>query len=441
MKTRKLWKFTSILLVSLLIGGLSLLSAAAALADGEVDLTTTVKAPLHVEPGAEFTVNLSYSNEGSAASPEDTWVKATLPVGVIFVSAADKDGNPMPPDLVDGQTLQWNLGVLGAGSCCGHIFITEAVTADLPEDTLLENTSKIGSSAPESDTADNTATTTSEVCDMAGSTKQANLSQAKPADVITYTITIRMTQRHGEGAPGQREITLTDYLPPSNQARFLGWTSQEKGEFNGQTLHWQGQIQAGGQVRLQYQLGIEGDTPPGVLLTNRARLGWDSDEMDLEPVDVETYLTEDDHMFGPGGGQWQHAYGLTLDVPPNGVPETTRFQFRPLFDETPPTNLPTGWAFAHRAFELTAFQFGEIHRFNQPLTITIGYDDQDTPGLDQNTLRLWYRAGPGEPWAMLGEPVQHRIGQDIIFETDHFTEFVLLGEGAYKLHLPIVSKP
>jgi hypothetical protein len=68
--------------------------------------------------------------------------------------------------------------------------------------------------------------------------------------------------------------------------------------------------------------------PPGDHVTNQARIQWSGGEMDLEPVETEIYLTEDDHMFGPGGGEWQHAWGLTLEVPPNAVQEMTRFQFR-----------------------------------------------------------------------------------------------------------------
>ena len=93
--------------------------------------------------------------------------------------------------------------------------------------------------------------------------------------------------------------------------------------------------------------------------------------------------------------------------------------------------------YAQRAFELTAFRFGEVHQFGQPITITVHYNDTDVIGLKQETLRLWYRSGIGEPWAILGEPVRVMSGT-LSFTTTHFTQFVLFAEGAYKVYLPLV---
>jgi hypothetical protein len=274
---------------------------------------------------------------------------------------------------------------------------------------------------------------------MAGSTKQAQIGQVKPADVVTYTLTIQMTKRNGPNDQGPRDVDLTDLLPPASQVSFLDWINETTGTFDGVHLHWHGQVVPGERVILQYRLGIKGEIPPGSLVTNRAYLNWNEGEMEMQPVEVETYLTDNDQMFGPQGGQWQHQYGITLEVPPNAVPETTRFEFKPLFEDNPPLDAPPGLIFANRAFELTAFQFGELHRFNQPITITIGYDEKDVEGLNRNSLRLWYRSGAGEPWAMLGEPVRHQNGQ-ISFTTDHFTEFALMGQGAYQIRLPLIRK-
>lgn len=284
----------------------------------------------------------------------------------------------------------------------------------------------------------NLASATSEVCDMAGSTHQAQVRQAKPGDVVLFTITLQLSQRSGPGATDQREVTLIDILPPVEQARFLGWVGPVEGAFEGQTLRWQGRLRAGELLQLQFRMGIEGNVPPGTPVINRVNLSWQDGQMPLEPAEVSVYLDGGDHIFGPEGGQWQHAYGVTLDIPPHAVTETTRFQFRPLFTLDPPPNVPPGWQFAHRAFELTAFQFGELHRFNQPITITVNYDHQNVAGLDPYTLRLWYRNTTGEPWAMMGEPARHQNGQ-VSFETNHFTEFVLLGQ-SYRLFLPGLHK-
>jgi len=77
-----------------------------------------------------------------------------------------------------------------------------------------------------------------------------------------------------------------------------------------------------------------------------------------------------------------------------------------------------------RAFELTAFRFSEVHQLGQPITITVHYSDTGVIGLEQETLRLWYRSGSGEPRAILGEPVRVMSGT-LSFTTMHFTHFAL----------------
>jgi hypothetical protein len=440
MYRRLIWKTLISLLASLCLVIVNLGGAnAAVVVDGEFDLAIDLKAPQHVEPGSQYVINVSYENVGQTISPDDTWVKVILPSGTEFVSAANLDGLNMPPDVVDGNSLTWLVGAVTLDGCCGHIMITVLVDADLANETLLIVQGEVGSGVVESNLINNVSSVTSAVCDMAGSTKQAQNGKVKPGDVITYTLMIRMAERSGQSDSNRREIELTDVLPPTSQAVFLGWISPTTGTYDGTQLHWRGQIHGGEPVMLQYQLGIKGDVPPGILVTNRAGLAWEGGEMTLDPVSVETYLSENEHMFGPEGGQWQLQYGLTIDMPPNTVKEMTRFEFHELFEGTPPPDAPPGWIFASRAFELKAFQYGEIHQFNQRLTITVQYQGGDVEGLDRNTLRLWFRNGPGDSWAMLGEPEAHHYGQ-ISFTTDHFTEFALFGQGAYRISLPFVNR-
>jgi uncharacterized repeat protein (TIGR01451 family) len=436
MKSKKqiLVLLSSLCLVALVLGSSQIMPAQA---DTQLDLEITLKAPQHVAPGSNPVINLSYSNIGTAGSPADTRIQVVLPEGLGFVSAVDQDGNPLPPASIDGNVLTWMVGVLPASSCCAHIWITTLVDNDLPEETLLTTTAEISSEAPENNLTNNQASVTSQVCDMGDSKKEVDKEQAKPGDVLTYTITLRLAQRQGLDEMRGRSVIVTDQLPPAEQAHFLGWVGEPAGTVNGQQLRWQGFVGMNEPVTLRYRLGIEGDLPPGEQVTNRARLQWSGGEMDLEPVDVLIDLTDDDHMFGPGGGQWEHAWGMTLTVPPNAVTEMTRFQFRPLIEDSPDT--PPGWVFAHRAFELTAFQFGEIHRFNQPVNIMIRYNQGEINGILPNTLRLWYRAGPDEPWMMVGDPLQNGNGQ-ISFNTDHFTEFALFGRAGFEVMLPMLVR-
>jgi uncharacterized repeat protein (TIGR01451 family) len=434
MSRGKEWMFvlTSLCLAALVLGGGQI---PAVQAEAEFDLEIGLKAPQHVAPASNVVINLSYSNIGTDASPEDTQIQVLLPEGLSFVSAVDQEEIAFPPNVIDGNLLTWEIGTLPASECCAHIWITAGVDASLPEETLLTTQAEISTEAAESNLSNNSASVTSQVCDMGESRKEADQERAKPGDVVTYTITLRLAQRTGMDAPRYRNVTLIDQLPV--QARFLGWVGEPAGTVDGQELRWQGRVNAGEPVQLRYRLGIEGDTPAGERVPNRARIQWSGGEMELDPVEVLIYLTDDDHVIGPEGGQWEYAWGLSLIVPPNAVREATRFQFRAMAQE--PTEPPPGYVYAHRAFEMNAYQFGEVHQFGEPIQMTIRYGQGDVDGILPRTLRLWYRAGPGEPWAMLGEPLQHRNGE-ITFSTDHFTQFALFGEAGYEMRLPMVVR-
>jgi hypothetical protein len=420
--------------------GLTLLglSAVNASSDAPADLSIELRAPAHVAPGSIFTVNIAYRNIGYEAAP-DAWVTATLPSGTMFIAATDVSGEMLPPDRMDGNSLGWNVGPVPANARCSHILIAEQVKTSLVEGTPITNTATITTTADESSLWNNAASATSIVCDMAGSVKRVHAARVMPSDVLTYTIAVDIAPRPGPG-PQERWITLTDTLPFSHQVRFLGWTSELTGTHDGHLLQWQGRVRAGEPLTLQYRLGVEGVITPGTPITNRARLGWSNGEMWLGPVSTVVTLPHDAHMFGPTGEMWQHEYGVTLTVPPGGVTDTTRFHFAPLFTATWPVTTPPGLSFAHRAFELTAFRFREsVRQFLRPLTITVGYRGVDADGLKRETLRLWARNGPDEPWATLGEPVRVMSGS-LSYTTTHLTQFALLGEPALHIYLPMIGR-
>ena len=422
-----------VVLVSLLLLGAAGMAAAA---EGEIDLGVTLRAPEHVAPDSTFVINLAYSNTGTLASPADTWASVTLPDGVSFVGATDRQGAPLSPDQIQGNTITWVLGALPAGECCGHILITVQTASDLPEETALQVSAEIGSSAVETNMANNTADVTSTICDMAGSTKQVQAREIKPGDILTYTITLNLAKRMVMTDMQSRQVTLTDTLPNQNQVRFLGWTGEVQGEVVGQELRWQGQVRAGEPLKLQYRLGVVGDVVSGTVITNGAHLAWGGGKFDIDPVTTTVTLPPYARMIGPQGYTWRHEQGVDIEVPPHTVTDTTRFEFRPITD-THKMQGPPGWMFAHQAFELTAFRFGEVNQFGQSITLTVHFKPEDLAGLKQNTLRLWYRNGPGEAWKMLGEPLQSGPGY-LSFQTNHFTEFALFGEANFHIHLPMV---
>ena len=408
-------------------------------AAGEIDLTLDAMAPEHVASGSMFEVKIGYYNFGTVVAP-DAWVTATLPAGTTFITATDRWREPLPPDATseDGKVLTWYFdGPLLCwwpdDACCGHILITLQPDEGL-DGASLTTTATIATSGEESDEDNNTTSVTSVVCDMAGSIKQVQAGRAMPGDVLTYTITINLARGADE-----RQVTLTDTLP-LHQVHFLGWSIPLAGaEIDGQTLIWEGPVQAEQPLVLQYLLGIDVLTPDTVI-SNAARLLWGggSNNLSLGPVTTVVTLPQDMLAVGPyQGGQLHHQYGVTLTVPPGAVTGTTRFQFRPLFTDTQPLP-PGGLLWANRAFEMTGYRWGEeVSQFNRPLTITMNYTD--AVGLKRETVRMWTRTVPEGPWAVLGEPARVMSGT-LTFTTTHFTQFALFGEAKYKVYLPLTLR-
>lgn len=409
---------------------LALVSLSSAIAAGSIDFAIEAEAPLHVASHSAYIIKLAYYNLGTDIAP-DAWVTATLPEGTSFVTATDRWGAPLPPVASDGQTLSWYFVEPACqmllNSCCGHIFITLQIDEDVPEGTALTTTATIASSVVDVNMENNTTSVTSVVCDMAGSTKQVQHGIAVPGDVLTYTITIRMANQPGGDVNG-RWVVLTDTLPFSHQVRFLGWHGDVTGTVDGQMLQWQGRVQAGEPLTLQYRLGVEGGVEPGTVITNVAMLNWTGGHLHLGPV--TTVVTAPHGILGLGpyqAGELWHNYGVSLTIPPGAVTDTTRFQIGPLFTDTQPIP-PGNLLFANRAFVMTASRFGEpVHEFSRPLTITAHYTDVDVIGLNRETLRLFTRSGPEGPWARLGEPVRVMSGA-VAFTTTHFSEFALFAE-------------
>jgi hypothetical protein len=426
------------IIVVLLMSGLSTSAAS-----GDIDLTVELGAPAHVAPGSTLVVNIAYYNLGTEAAP-GVLVTATMPGGTQLITSTDRWGAPLPPDETDGNTLSWNFE--GPDCCkplsasCGHILLTLQADENLPEGTELTTTASIATTAVESDTTNNESSVVSLVCAMAGSTKQVHAGYAMPGDVLTYTITINRAQQPGGNQP--EWVTLTDTLPFSHQVRFLGWNGTVTGTVHdGQMLRWEGRVQAGEPVQLQYRLGVEGVVTPGTTISNTAMLRWREREMQLGPATTVITLPHGALALGPNQyGEVYHRYGVTLTVPPGAVTDTTRFQIGPLFTDTKPSNPPARLMFANRAFEINTFRFGhQIGQFNQPLTITLSFSDTDAPGLKRETLRLWTRSGPEGPWAMLGEPAQVMSGA-LAFTTTHLSQFALFGRGQYQTYLPLVTR-
>lgn len=404
-----------------------------------VDPAIQLRAPAHVAIGSTYVVNVSYTGTSGESTP-DSWVTVTLPPETQFVEATDSGGASHPPDVIDNNVLTWTLTSLSSGSVWDHFQITLQTDEALPEGQTLTVVGEIAESEGDPDATNNTDSATSTAYSMGGSVKQVSTRQAMPGDVLTYTI--RLAHQLAGGTSG-RWVTLTDTLPFSHQVRFLGWSGEVTGEeIDGHMLRWQGQVQAGEPLTLQYRLGVEGEVTPGTVISNAAALGWDGYQMQLGPVTTVVTIPHGVMGLGPDmGGQLHHQCGVTLTVPPGAISDTTRFRLTPTFTDTHPTPPPGGLLFGNRAFELNAFRFGEpIGEFNAPLTITMNYSDTDVVGLKRETLRLWTRSGPQGPWTVLGEPIGVMVPNSLSFTTTHLSQFALFGQAEHSVYLPMIAR-
>lgn len=428
--------------LGILILVLMLSSFSTATASGWVDLMVEMEAPTHVVPGSTYLVRIAYYNLGTEIAP-DAQVTATLPEEAQFVAATDRWGEPLPPDTVAGNTLSWNFERPNCykplNACCGHILLLLHVDEGLPDGTMLPTTASVATTAVDSDPSNNESMVVSFIGVMAGSTKQVQAGRAMPGDELIYTITISRVQE-SDGTEWDW-VTLTDRIPLGPQVRFLGWTSPVTATIDGDhILSWEGKINGGKFIQLQYRLGLESGIAAGTVITNGAMLGWGEQFMQLGPVTTAITLPYGALALAANEpGEIHHRYGLTLTIPPGAITETTRFQIGPLFTDTMP-NPPGSLLFANRAFEANAFSFGtQIGQFNRPLTITMNYTEADVHGLIRETVRLWARSGPDGPWALWDEPVRMMSGT-LTFTTTHFTEFALFGRGEHQAFLPVLSR-
>jgi hypothetical protein len=237
----------------------------------------------------------------------------------------------------------------------------------------------------------------------------------------------------------ERVVSLVDTPQFQNQVRFLGWVGPEEGTWDGSILRWSGRVLAGETLTLQYRFGVESDMPPGAIIRNTARLEWDGKSLQLGPVESVVSMPQYAWMVGPQGYAWQHASGIGVEVPPEAVPEPTRFEFQWMYTDGPPDSIPAGYVYANRAMELNAFWYGEIHQFDRPMAISVDVDPALVNQFGREHLRFRYRNQVGDPWLSMGPPVW--LDEDtLVFTTDHLTQFALFASSNYYIHLPYIRR-
>jgi len=127
-----------------------------------------------------------------------------------------------------------------------------------------------------------------------------------------------------------------------------------------------------------------------------------------------------------------------ITIPAGAVTETTTLIFSPETAVTPPANL----SFAGHAFTLNAYRSGSLlsgFAFEQPITVTIHYANDEVASMGENSLTLLY--WNGSDWSSDGITVVSRdtVNNSLTVTIAHLTKFAMFG-GSYQVYLPIVVK-
>src|SRR5262249_6639067 len=173
-------------------------SSSASTTVAAADLSITKTAPATVAAGQQFTYTLAVHNGG----PNDATgvaVTDTLPAGVTFVSASTGCTNA-------SGTVTCTVGNLANGA---NATITIVVTAPSTAGTIT-NTAPVAGQPTDPNTANNTASATTQV---QAATADLSIAKTAPATVstgqqFTYTLSV-----HNGGPSDATSVTVTDNLP------------------------------------------------------------------------------------------------------------------------------------------------------------------------------------------------------------------------------------
>jgi hypothetical protein len=134
-------------------------------------------------------------------------------------------------------------------------------------------------------------------------------------------------------------------------------------------------------------------------------------------------------------------------IPPGAVSEELTLVYT---SRQKPSSTPSDFSFAGHAFSLEAFRNGQLlpgFVFNEPVTVTINYSDDDVAGLVERMLTLNYWDPAASSWedaVSTCEPAsdydrqldENRLSLPIC----HLTEFALFGKKRHDTYLPMIYK-
>ncbi len=129
----------------------------------------------------------------------------------------------------------------------------------------------------------------------------------------------------------------------------------------------------------------------------------------------------------------------SINVPPHAVDANTTLIYTAA---EPPPYEPTGFSFAGHAFTLAAYQNDvPIHPFvfDQPVTVTIHYSDNDVADLDESMLALNYWTGSEWADAACGGYDRHISENWLSVPICHLSHFAFF-QSAHGIYLPEIQK-
>lgn len=129
----------------------------------------------------------------------------------------------------------------------------------------------------------------------------------------------------------------------------------------------------------------------------------------------------------------------TVLVPANAVATETELIFVPV--TTAPETPPDTFSFAGYAFSIDAYQNDEYVPYltlDQPVILTIEYDDNAIGEFDESMLTLTY--WDGVQWTEQGITIVDRDQENnqLVVSIMHLTDFAMFGKTYIKVYLPLV---
>lgn len=123
--------------------------------------------------------------------------------------------------------------------------------------------------------------------------------------------------------------------------------------------------------------------------------------------------------------------GISISIPPSFSTTSAHFQIKKIDDTTAMavTGFPSGKSpVGTYTYELHAVtdELVVIESFEEPITITLSYEESDIEGFDENTLKIyrWHNSS----WQQLSGCTVDVVEKTVTCSTDHFSTFGLFGE-------------